>query len=65
MLLDAPVSPPPRPRLAPALRPPRARPAPALPPQTRVNVPDERFDWLVEKHQPKSIVHPWLEVCNK
>jgi len=29
-----------------------------------VNVPDERFDWLVEKHQPKSIVHPWLEICD-
>jgi len=34
------------------------------PNETRVNVPDERFDWLVEKHQPKSIVHPWLEVCD-
>jgi len=34
------------------------------PNETRVNVPDERFDWLVEKHQPKSIVHPWLEICD-
>ena len=29
------------------------------PNETRVNVPDERFDWLVEKHQPKSIVEPF------
>eukprot|EP00976_Prorocentrum_cordatum_P002780 53884-Prorocentrum_minimum.AAC.5 len=32
--------------------------------QTRVNVPDERFDWLVDLHKPKSIVHPFLEVVD-
>lgn len=31
---------------------------------TRVNVPDDRFDWLCEKHNPKSIVHPFLEVVD-
>lgn len=34
------------------------------PNNTRVNVPDERFDWLVEKFKPKSIVHPYLEVVD-
>lgn len=34
------------------------------PNSTRVNVPDERFDWLVEKYNPKSIVHPYLEIVD-
>jgi len=34
------------------------------PNNTRVNVPDERFDWLVEQFQPKSIVHPYLEIVD-
>uniref|UniRef100_A0A6U5ZAP8 Obg-like ATPase 1 n=1 Tax=Guillardia theta TaxID=55529 RepID=A0A6U5ZAP8_GUITH len=34
------------------------------PNETRVNVPDERFDWLVKTYTPKSIVHPWLEICD-
>lgn len=34
------------------------------PNSTRVNVPDERFDWLVEQNKPKSIVHPYLEVVD-
>jgi obg-like ATPase 1 len=29
-----------------------------------VNVPDERFDWLVQQHKPKSIVNPFLEVVD-
>lgn len=32
--------------------------------QTRVNVPDDRFDWLVDLHKPKSIVHPYLEIVD-
>jgi len=31
---------------------------------TRVDVPDERFDWLVGMHKPKSIVHPFLEIVD-
>jgi ribosome-binding ATPase YchF (GTP1/OBG family) len=27
--------------------------------QTRVNVPDERFDWLVQNFLPKSEVQPY------
>ena len=34
------------------------------PNSTRVHVPDERFDWLVEKHKPKSEVQPYLEVVD-
>uniref|UniRef100_A0A7S0RR38 Obg-like ATPase 1 n=1 Tax=Pyramimonas obovata TaxID=1411642 RepID=A0A7S0RR38_9CHLO len=34
------------------------------PNSTRVNVPDERFDWLVDLHKPKSIVRPYLEVVD-
>ena len=29
-----------------------------------MNVPDERFDWLVQQHKPKSIVNPFLEVVD-
>jgi obg-like ATPase 1 len=29
-----------------------------------VQVPDERFDWLVDMHKPKSIVHPFLEIVD-
>ncbi len=32
--------------------------------QTRVHVPDERFDWLVDKFKPKSEVQPWLEIVD-
>jgi obg-like ATPase 1 len=31
---------------------------------TRVHVPDERFDWLVAQHKPKSEVQPYLEVVD-
>ena len=34
------------------------------PNSTRVNVPDERFDWLVNMHKPKSVVQPYLEVVD-
>ena len=34
------------------------------PNNTRVNVPDERFDWLVDMHKPKSVVQPYLEVVD-
>lgn len=34
------------------------------PNSTRVNVPDERFDWLVDQHKPKSVVQPYLEVVD-
>jgi hypothetical protein len=52
------------PMAASATTKPNLNPNLYTPNQTRVNVPDERFDWLVEKHQPKSIVHPWLEICD-
>jgi len=31
---------------------------------TRVSVPDERFEWLVEQNKPKSIVRPHLEIVD-
>mmetsp|Transcript_30035 Transcript_30035/g.74514 ORF Transcript_30035/g.74514 Transcript_30035/m.74514 type:complete len:407 (-) Transcript_30035:175-1395(-) len=31
---------------------------------TRVHVPDDRFDWLVDMHKPKSVVQPFLEVVD-
>ncbi|KAL4439237.1 hypothetical protein ABPG77_004139 [Micractinium sp. CCAP 211/92] len=34
------------------------------PNNARVTVPDARFDWLVEKVQPKSSVPAFLEVCD-
>jgi len=34
------------------------------PSKTRVNVPDERFDWLVGNFQPKSEVQPYLEIVD-
>ena len=34
------------------------------PNSTRVYVPDERFDWLVEQHKPKSVVQPFLEIVD-
>ena len=34
------------------------------PNSTRVYVPDERFDWLVEQHKPKSEVQPFLEIVD-
>ena len=29
-----------------------------------MHVPDERFDWLVDKFKPKSEVQPWLEIVD-
>lgn len=37
---------------------------PADPNQARVQVPDERFDWLCEKVQPKNSQPAFLEVCD-
>ena len=34
------------------------------PNETRVHVPDDRFDWLVDKFKPKSEVQPWLEIVD-
>jgi obg-like ATPase 1 len=34
------------------------------PNETRAEVPDERFDWLVKKYEPKSEVHPFLTVVD-
>ena len=34
------------------------------PNSTRVNVPDARFDWLVEQNKPKSVVAPYLEIVD-
>uniref|UniRef100_A0A6U0B7V5 Obg-like ATPase 1 n=1 Tax=Ostreococcus mediterraneus TaxID=1486918 RepID=A0A6U0B7V5_9CHLO len=34
------------------------------PNSTRVNVPDARFDYLVDMHKPKSVVQPFLEVVD-
>ena len=34
------------------------------PNSTRVHVPDDRFDWLVDHHKPKSVVQPFLEVVD-
>jgi len=34
------------------------------PNSTRVNVPDARFDYLVNMHKPKSVVQPFLEVVD-
>ena len=34
------------------------------PNSTRVNVPDDRFDWLVDHHKPKSVVQPYLEIVD-
>lgn len=34
------------------------------PNSTRVHVPDERFDWLVDHHKPKSVVQPFLEIVD-
>ena len=34
------------------------------PNSTRVNVPDERFDWLVEQNKPKSVVAPYFEIVD-
>jgi len=34
------------------------------PNETRVFVPDERFNWLVEQHKPKSEVEPFLTVVD-
>eukprot|EP00281_Chroomonas_sp_CCMP1168_P033013 CAMPEP_0206240152 /NCGR_PEP_ID=MMETSP0047_2-20121206/15783_1 /ASSEMBLY_ACC=CAM_ASM_000192 /TAXON_ID=195065 /ORGANISM="Chroomonas mesostigmatica_cf, Strain CCMP1168" /LENGTH=400 /DNA_ID=CAMNT_0053664909 /DNA_START=6 /DNA_END=1208 /DNA_ORIENTATION=+ len=34
------------------------------PNETRVHVPDERFDWLVDKFKPKSEVQPFLEIVD-
>ena len=36
----------------------------ADPNSTRVHVPDDRFDWLVDLHKPKSVVHPFLEIVD-
>ena len=34
------------------------------PNSTRVHVPDDRFDWLVEHHKPKSVVQPFLDIVD-
>lgn len=34
------------------------------PNETRAFMPDERFDWLVEQHKPKSEVQPYLTVVD-
>jgi len=34
------------------------------PNETRVKVPDERFNWLVEKYSPKSEVEPFLTIVD-
>ena len=34
------------------------------PNSTRVHVPDDRFDWLVDHHKPKSAVQPFLEIVD-
>ncbi len=34
------------------------------PSTSRVNVPDERFDFLVEKFRPKSAVKAFLEITD-
>merc|ERR1719183_2182673 len=34
------------------------------PNETRATVPDERFDWLVKKYEPKSEVSPFLTVVD-
>jgi obg-like ATPase 1 len=34
------------------------------PNETRAEVPDERFDWLVKNNKPKSEVHPFLTVVD-
>lgn len=33
-----------------------------IPLQARVNIPDERLDWLVNLHKPKSVIPAFLEV---
>ena len=32
--------------------------------QARVNVPDERYNWLVKQYKPKSMVSAFLEVVD-
>lgn len=32
--------------------------------QARVNVPDERFNWLCDLYKPKSQVPAFLDVCD-
>ena len=34
------------------------------PSTSRVNVPDKRFDFLVEKYKPRSAVHAFLEITD-
>ena len=34
------------------------------PSTSRVNVPDKRFDWLVDKYQPRSAVQAYLEITD-
>merc|ERR1711920_43677 len=34
------------------------------PSETRAFMPDDRFDWLVEQHKPKSEVQPYLTVVD-
>lgn len=35
-----------------------------LPSQARVNVPDERFNWLCDLYKPKSSVSAFLDVVD-
>jgi hypothetical protein len=32
--------------------------------QARVNVPDDRFNWLVNTYKPKSAVSAYLDICD-
>lgn len=43
---------------------PLALPLPRALPQARVNVPDERFRWLVDLYKPKSAVPAFLEIVD-
>lgn len=38
--------------------------AAACPCQARVNVPDERFNWLCSVYKPKSSVPAFLDICD-
>ena len=50
--------------LSPCSQPPLTL-IPALrPAQARVNVPDERFNWLCDLYKPKSEVPAFLEICD-
>jgi hypothetical protein len=55
--------------LTPTPQPPAAAPLaplplPRLPPQARVNVPDDRFNWLCDVYKPKSSVPAFLDIVD-